>query len=79
MALDDQITRGTRVRVERLENTLGMLVPPKYLDNRRLGSEGVVHSWVPGHGGDVWFVDQDDGSVAVYSTDELQLVDAHKE
>ena len=38
-----------------------MIIPQEYLDIRREGITGSVLGHVPGHGGEVWFV-QHDGS-----------------
>jgi hypothetical protein len=50
------------VVVYRLEDTTGMLVNPKYLATRMCGARGKVERWVPGHGGDLWWVTHDDGA-----------------
>jgi hypothetical protein len=50
--------------------TRGMVVNPSYLANRTAGP-GVIVAVVPGHGGDVWFVDHADGRRAAYTVLEL--------
>lgn len=62
---------GDRVRVRCLGTTQGMLIGPSYLSIRRAGAEGTVLGYVAGHGGDVWWVQQDDG-VAAYTITELE-------
>lgn len=38
------------------ENTSGMLISQQFLDNRKNGVIGTIYGYVPGHGGDVWYV-----------------------
>jgi hypothetical protein len=39
----------------------------------KVGVEGTVTGYVPGHGGDAWWVQHDDGSVAAYWYPELEF------
>lgn len=66
---------GTILRVTHLGSTSGMLIATKHLDCRRAGEKVTMRGWVPGHGGDVWFVQHDNGDIAVYSFTELEVVD----
>lgn len=52
--------------------TTGMLISPKNLAARRCGAEGTVLGFVAGHGGDVWWVEHRDGSVAAYCFTEIE-------
>lgn len=63
-----------RIRTVKLGDTKGMFIKPRHLDCRREGVIGTVLSYVPGHGGDVWFV-QHDGSdeIGAYVFDEMEL------
>lgn len=70
----DKYQQGLRVRITRDEGTMGMMIAPKYLSTRRVGATGTVKSWVPGHGGDVWWIEHDDGSVAAYCFTEFEEV-----
>ncbi len=70
-----KIKANIYVNVFELHSTMGMFVSKKLLDNRRLGF-GKVVNYVPGHGGDVWFVNHPDGTQAVYSTEEMVPVHA---
>jgi len=64
--------RKTPVTVKpALESTDGMLINCKHLDVRRPNATGRYIGWVPGHGGDVWWVEHDDGIVAAYSYNEI--------
>ena len=56
-----QVKPGLRVRTVELGSTKSMIIPQEYLDIRREGITGSVLGHVPGHGGEVWFV-QHDGS-----------------
>ncbi len=71
-----EVESGLKIRTAAvLGGTDGMLVKPRYLTARKPGAEGEVHSFVPGHGGDVWFVDHGQGSVAAYYCfDEFEAV-----
>jgi len=66
---------GTRVVThERLESTGGMLIKRQHLDARRANQPGVIKGWVPGHGGDVYWVQHDgDGPAAAYCFTEFEL------
>ena len=64
-----------RVRTVKLGETTGMLIAEKHLNCRRAGVTGTVQHYVPGHGGDVWFVAHDDGTVGAYRFTELEPVD----
>lgn len=72
------IQTGDRVRVVKLDSTTGMLIADRHLQARRVGATGIVRNYVPGHGGDVWFVEHDDGSIGAYlyigdaETDEIE-------
>jgi hypothetical protein len=65
-----------RVRtVPELEDTVGIYLNPTYLWTRRPDRPGRVMSHVPGYGGDVWWVEHDDGTVAFYQSCELVPVE----
>lgn len=67
----NEIQPGLRVVVTELQDTKGFLVVKGQMDNRRLGP-GVIKGYVGGHGGDVWWVEHDDGAVAPYGFTELE-------
>ena len=68
------LNSGTRIKTnDELETTTGMMIPAKYLDVRRCNSTGVVKGPVPGHGGDVYWVEHYDGIVATYCFTEFEL------
>ena len=46
--------------------TGGYMIAQRHLDCRRLGAVGEVTGWVPGHGGDVVWVQHPDETVGAY-------------
>ncbi len=80
---DVQSMIGRRVRThEKLETTQGMLVTPRHLNGRRPDTLGIVTGWVPGHGGDAYWVRHAEGPssadpspVAAYCFDEFEFED----
>ena len=70
----NKIKSGMKVKVVSLGSTMGMLIHEKHLSIREVGKEGIVKNWVPGHGGDVWAITQDNG-VACYCYDEIEEVE----
>lgn len=73
--MDDinKINIGIKVVVSKLEDEKGMMIKQYLLNNRRLGAKGRVLDYVPGHGGDVWWVKHESGVVAPYCFTELEL------
>lgn len=69
----DEISIGLKVKTLRLEDTKGMMIKPHHLDCRKSGITGSIVGYVPGHGGDVWWVRHDgDGSIGAYCFMELE-------
>lgn len=68
----DEIKIGLRVKVTELGDTMGMSIKRGYLDVRAVGVKGTVVGYVPGHGGDVWWIKHDDGIVGAYAFDEFE-------
>ncbi len=68
----EDIKVGLRVRVGKLGSTEGMLINYRRLNGRLEGATGMVKHAVPGHGGEVWIIEQDDGNVSAYSYLELE-------
>lgn len=61
------------VTIDKLESTDGMMIAAKHLNERRPGTPGQLLDYVPGHGGDVWFVEHEGAAVAaVYSLAEMR-------
>ena len=70
---DSDVKPGLRVKTIKLGNITGMFIVPKHLDVRREGVVGTIKDYVPGHGGDVWFV-QHEGTdeVGAYIFTEME-------
>ena len=68
------IELGMRVKVTGpLASTAGMMIKKPFLDARRVGAFGHIRGYVPGHGGDVWWVEhEDDGYVGAYLFTEIE-------
>lgn len=64
-------SEGDEVITLDLESTEGMIVPGRLIESRKANMPGVIIGYVPGHGGDVWYVDHFAEAQAVYSTSEL--------
>ncbi len=70
------LKHGTRIKThERLGSTAGMLIKQTYLDQREPNSTGYIAGIVGGHGGDVYWVQHDNGKQAAYCFDEFELDD----
>jgi len=48
----------------------GFLVKQKHIDARK-AAPGIYRGWVPGCGGDVWWIEHEDGSVGAYMFTEV--------
>ena len=68
----NDIHPGLRVRTTRLEGTEGISVHSRHIDCREENITGVIRDYVPGQGGDLWFVLQDDGLIGAYCFDEME-------
>jgi len=70
----DDMKAGVRVRVNKKlrKDTKGILIKQCHLDVRKVGVTGTLTNHVPGHGGDVWFVQHEASeAVGAYCYDEL--------
>ena len=74
MELDD-VRVGLRVEVKKLGDTRGMLIQKEHLDIRKLGVKGTIVGYIPGHGGDLWWIRHDDGTVGAYVFDEFEKIE----
>lgn len=72
------LENGTRVRTDKvLSSPAGILVKAKYLSERKPDTVGTIRGWVPGHGGDIYWV-QHEGckeheGIAAYGWMEFEL------
>lgn len=70
-----KIVEGEVVQTaDKLSSTDGMLIAQKYLDQRQANAMGTLKSYVPGHGGDVWFVEHINGEIAAYAVNEFMVI-----
>lgn len=68
---------GTKIQIDPiLGSTAGILVKQQYLDARKPGVAGTIKGWVGGHGGDIYWVEHEDGTIAVYGWAEFELAPA---
>lgn len=79
----NNVKPGLKVKTNNdLRSTDGMLINQKYLIQRKANQEAVIHSYVGGHGGDVWWLlhESSDGNqseqelVAPYCFDEFEPI-----
>jgi len=52
-------------------NCDGFLVNEKHILCRKKSTNGIYSGWVPGAGGDLWWVKHEDGTVGAYLSDEI--------
>ncbi len=72
MNLSD-VKDGMKVKTTKLEDITGMTIGAQHLECRKAGRTGVLRGFVPGHGGDVWWVQHDDNqSVGAYCFTEFE-------
>ena len=72
------IKEGLRVKIGKLGSTEGYMVVDHHLKCRREGATGRLGWYVPGHGGDVWWVAHDDGTTGAYAYDEFDPIEEEK-
>lgn len=71
----EELLHGKRVRIVKLQETTGWFVNPEYLSVRKAGITGVVSDHVPGHGGDVWWIEHDNSTVVgAYGLEEFEVI-----
>lgn len=63
---------GQKIRTLDLKPILGIKVGSQYVNNRSAHNTGTVITYVPGYGGDVYFVEHLKGCVAVYTIMEME-------
>lgn len=71
-------TVGKKVRIadsiRPKESCSYFFVNPKHLDSRRPSEEAVYAGWVPGAGGDVWWIEHQDKTIGAYEFSEILKV-----
>lgn len=76
----NDVKPGLRVKTVKLQSADGMMIKPHHLSVRKEGVTGTVERYVPGHGGDVWFVQHDDSEdVGAYCFTEIEYLPLEKE
>ncbi len=69
----NEVKSGLRVKTTELGKTTGMMIAAEHLTVRATGVVGVVKNWVPGHGGDVWFMEHEGSNdVGAYAFNEFE-------
>lgn len=68
----------THAWVDGTKGASGMLVHKKHLDARRSLAKGTIRGWVPGHGGDVYWVEHEDKAIAAYGWMDFELAEEEK-
>jgi len=71
------LKNGTRVRTnERLDSAAGLIIPSNCHAQRRESAFGTVRGVVPGHGGDVYYVEHElhDLCYAAYCFTEFEVM-----
>ncbi|WP_297653754.1 hypothetical protein [Hydrogenophaga sp.] len=67
-------TKGTkfRTKAELETDTDGFLVKSTYTADRTPNIEVTYYGWVPGAGGDIWWMEHEDGTIQAYCYTELE-------
>lgn len=71
----NDVKQGMRIKTNaELGETAGMMVGKTYIHARKASTPGIVKGFVPGHGGDVWWIEHEAGNIAVYCFDEFEPI-----
>jgi hypothetical protein len=71
----NQVRPELRVKITKLNSSLGFMIKPNHITVRKEGIIGTVTGYVPGHGGDVWWVKHEGSDdVGAYCFDEFEPV-----
>lgn len=65
---------GMRIVVTDIKPTIGYNVAKVHIANRALHARGTVLGYISGHGGEVYAVEHDAGSIAVYHYSEFEQI-----
>ena len=75
MAQFPELSKNTNVITSyELGTTDGMFISLNNLNNRKRNCKGKLLSYVPGHGGDVWFIKHSKNDIAAYSINEFAVL-----
>ena len=70
-----EIKKGIRVKTNpALGSTNGLSVNQQHIRARRTSKEGTVLGFIPGHGGDCWWIKHDSGDIGAYCYDEFEVL-----
>lgn len=67
------VKAGQRVKVVKIVSTEGFMIHPKHLKVRAVGVTGTTINSIEGHGGEVWWIKQDNGAIGAYIYYEFEL------
>ena len=62
----------TSEKIIESERCKGFLVKDKHIVCRRPNQNGTYRGWVPGAGGDLWWIEHQDGTIGAYMYNEIQ-------
>jgi hypothetical protein len=66
---------GSKVKIKNkitpMNECGGFLVKGNHILCRRPNEQGEYNGWVPGAGGDIWWIKHSDGTIGAYTFDEL--------
>ena len=71
--LEEGVKVITHAHCSEAVGTTGMLVHQRHLKARRGNTKGTIQGWIPGHGGDVYWVAHEDKTVGAYCFAEFEL------
>jgi hypothetical protein len=76
---ENQVKLCIKVRTTEAVNdpdaTIAMSIAEKHLRSRQAGVTGTIKGYVSGHGGDVLWVQHDNGVMSAYCYDEFEQVE----
>jgi hypothetical protein len=61
----------TKSKIMSSKRCTGFCVKREYIDARKPNENGTYAGYVPGNGGDVWWVKHEDGSIGCYEYTEV--------
>ena len=65
---------GMRIVITDITTTVGFNVAKEHIANRVLHARGTVLGYISGHGGEVYAVEHDVGTIAVYHYSEFESI-----
>jgi hypothetical protein len=71
---ESEVKVGMRIVINDIKGTKGFNVAREHIDNRALHARGIILGYISGHGGEVYAVKHDNGSIAVYHYSEFERI-----